>query len=323
MLLLVGSLTSTARADESQASVAFACKTFTFTFTGFPNVAKNRVTMWTRVDGALSSPVTYFFDGSTGSYTWVMNLPPGRHFVDGRTNWKTHNVKGGIDRSAVVNCGVETEFSITKLQKKHGGSEAFTTGQLFNKPHELGQIDYEIVVKNNGNVPQTFSNFTDPKCDEGTITGGPGNNPVAVGATTTFFCDHVLTEADAEAGFYTNSAKVTGEPAGGPSKEQESNTVELLLPPPEPGFSIVKKQKLEAMTTPKIPASGPYTTEVLKQGHVGQVVSYEIVVVNTGNVPLSFGPPVIRNAMKARSQAARAHPKSSPANQRRGTAGTP
>ena len=54
--------------------------------------------------------------------------------------------------------------------------EPFTTAQLVNKLNELGQIDYKITVTNTGNVPLKFSNFSDPKCDEGTITGGPGES---------------------------------------------------------------------------------------------------------------------------------------------------
>jgi large repetitive protein len=293
MLVLLATIAPAAQAAEPEATVAFSCKTFTFTFTGFPNLPKNEVKMSIRIDAVVTQTATYKFNGPSATYVFTVNLPPGHHSVDGKASWNHNGVKGGIDRTIAggLNCGQEAEYTIQKLQKKDGGAEPFTTAVLVNAPRELGQIDYEIVVKNTGNVPLTFSSFTDPKCDEGTITGGPGANPVAAQAMTTFFCDHVLSQTDAEAGSYTNTASITAEPAGGPPKEQESNTVVVKLPPPEPGFSILKEQKLEPTTTlPKYPGSGPYTTEVLKQGHVGQVVSYEIIIVNTGNVPLKFGP---------------------------------
>lgn len=292
MLVLVGSMVSTSSAAAAESNVTFTCKTFTFNFTGFPEKPKNTVHLSIRVDG-VTQTATYQFNGSTGTYTFTVNLSPGHHSVDGKATWNTNGVKGGNDRTLAggLNCGAEPEYTLQKLQKKDGSSEPYTTAQLVNKPRELGQIDYEIVFKNTGNVPLTFSNFRDPKCDEGSITGGAGENPVPPQGTITFFCFHVLTAADAEAGFYTNTATITAEPNGGPPKTQESNTVEVLLPPPTPGFSIVKKQKLEPTTTsPKYPGSGPYTTEVLKQGHVGQAVSYEIIIDNTGNVPLTFGP---------------------------------
>jgi hypothetical protein len=292
MLLLAGSMASTAHAETPEATVAFSCKTFTWTFTGFPNLPKNKISLFVRVDGVITQKATAVFNGPTGTYVFTVNLTPGHHSIDSRATWNTNGVKGGRDRTLAngITCGKEPGFAIEKLQKRDSGSEPFTTEQLVNKPNELGQIDYKIVVTNTGNVPLTFSNFSDPKCDEGSITGGPGGNPVAPQESTTYFCFHVLTQADKEAGFYTNTASVTGEPSGGPPIEHTSNTVEVVLLPPEPGFSIVKKQKLEPVVTPKIPGSGPYTTEVLHLGHVGQVVSYEITIVNTGNVTLKFGP---------------------------------
>jgi hypothetical protein len=48
---------------------------------------------------------------------------------------------------------------------------------------------------------------------------------------------------------------------------------------PEPKFTVQKLQRI---------GSGPFTSETLA-GQVGQTVEYEVLLTNTGNVPLSFG----------------------------------
>ena len=53
-------------------------------------------------------------------------------------------------------------------------------------------VEYEILVKNTGNVPLTFSNFVDEHCDAGTLAGGP-SGPVKAGETAIYTCSHVVT----------------------------------------------------------------------------------------------------------------------------------
>jgi hypothetical protein len=293
VVFVLAAVAPAAHAEEAKVVVSFTCKTIKFDFSGFPNLPKNTVTMRIRVDGVITQKATYSFDGPTGSYTFKIILSPGHHGLDGKADWNTNGVKGASDQFLPrgINCGAEPEFETHKLQRLVGGSETYTESQLATKPGEGGTVQYEIVVFNSGNVPLTLSNFTDPKCDEGTISGGPGEAPLASGASTTYFCEHVLTKADEEAGSYTNSASVTGTPpeGDGPPITEETNTVEVVLPPPEPAYTIEKLQKLEPLETkPKIPGSGPYTTATLPLGHVGQTVAYEVVVKNTGNVPLTF-----------------------------------
>ena len=166
------------------------------------------------------------------------------------------------------------EFTIEKFQEVDGSG--LTTKPLSGL---IGQtVDYEIVVKNTGNVPLTFASFTDPHCDSGTIGGGPGSTPVAPGASTTYTCDHVLTSV----GSYVNVATVTGTPEGGAPIVHESKPVEVHVTP-EPDFTIEKVQELQEVGG----SGGTFTTGSLT-GSIGQTVDYEIVVKNTGNVPLTF-----------------------------------
>ncbi len=88
-----------------------------------------------------------------------------------------------------VEVPAEPGFSIEKLQEIAGSGEGFTTEPLTG---HIGQtVDYEIDVKNTGNVPLTFSAFEDEKCEG--ISGGPGASPVEPGGSTTYTCEHVLT----------------------------------------------------------------------------------------------------------------------------------
>ncbi len=168
-------------------------------------------------------------------------------------------------------------FSIVKEQMISGVG-AFTTSTLTGS---VGQtVNYEIIVTNTGNTPLTFSALTDPRCDSGTLSGGPGGNPVAAGGSTTFTCSHVLAAADQAAGSYTNVGTITGTPPGGPPTTTPSNPVVVNIPPtPAPSYSILKEQQ--------IAGSGSFTTSTLT-GSVGQTVLYEVIVTNTGNTPLTF-----------------------------------
>ncbi len=170
----------------------------------------------------------------------------------------------------------EPKFTIEKVQEIRGSGLGFTKDKLTGALNET--VNYEIVVTNTGQVPLTFSNFEDAKCDPGTIAGGPGSSPVAPGESTTYACSHVLLQT----GIYTNVATVTGTPEGEPSFEHKSNQVEVEVPSPshnKPEFVIKKLQR--------IGGSGSFTESPL-MGSIGQTVEYEIILENTGNVPLTF-----------------------------------
>jgi hypothetical protein len=123
---------------------------------------------------------------------------------------------------------IEPEFSIHKLQRVNGEGE-FTAAQL-----EAGvgaEVEYEILVTNTGNEPLTFSEFADPKCDPGTIAGGPGVAMLLPGESTTYTCDHVMVKKDTRKGPYINTASVTGTPPPGDGKpvSHTSNPVEVVI----------------------------------------------------------------------------------------------
>ncbi len=258
-------------------STTVTCTGVTFAYTGFPNAPNNTVTETVRVDGVLVYSGKFVFNGPSASHTVTVHVPPGTHEVRVGAQWKTNGFVGETGRHITfVTCAAEPGFSIEKLQEIGGGGKAFTTAELTGA---VGQtVNYEIVVTNTGNVPLTFGEFTDENCDPGTISGGPGANPVAPGKMTIYTCRHVLVGV----GTYTNTATDTGTPPegdGGPITHT-SNTVVVNVPA-QPGFSIEKRQE--------IAGSGKGFTTAELAGNVGQTVDYEIIVSNTGNVPLTFG----------------------------------
>ena len=152
-------------------------------------------------------------------------------------------------------------FTITKFQQIRESGKGFTAGALVGS---VGQtVDYELIVKNTGNTPLTFSNFTDTKCVE--IVEGA--NELQPGEETTYTCHHVITEV----GDWVNEGTITGTPPDEPPITHTSNQVVVY----DALFKIEKLQRLSS--------DEPFTTFELS-GTVGQVVEYEIVVRNTSEI---------------------------------------
>lgn len=212
-------------------TVAFSCQTVTFSYEGFPQANGNTVTEIVYVDGAPYITRTFSFDGPSGSDAVTLDLPPGHHKLDARAKWKTNGVKGGHDQPDFggVRCGAEPSFTVEKLQRGTPRSP-FTTSTVFGARRQT--IDYEIVVKNTGNVPLVLSGFSDPRCDAGTVAGGPGSTALAPGEASTYTCTHRLTPEDQALGTYENTATVTATPPSGDGAplSEPSNPVLVDLP---------------------------------------------------------------------------------------------
>ena len=93
--------------------------------------------------------------------------------------------------------------------KSSSGCPRTTPFTTFELSGTIGQVvQYEIVVTNTSEIPLMFSALTDPNCQN--ITGGPGNNPVPPGESTTYMCEHALSTV----GQYVNEATVEGNEGG-------------------------------------------------------------------------------------------------------------
>jgi hypothetical protein len=260
--------------ERENAVVTSTCTVVHWTYRKFPNLPSN--TIIEKIEVAHMPPVfqTARFDGEGAVVLSPINPPPGHSRVDTGAKWKGNGIQGGFDIHSRKKCPPAPAFTIEKLQRISG---PFTKSPLSGL---VGQIvEYEMIVRNTGNVPLVFSNFSDPRCDPETIKGGPGSTPLQPGPTpetgesSTFTCSHQLLSTEP----YENNATVTAtpEPGKGSPLTHESNTV--VVNAPSTSFTIEKLQKIE----------GEYTTSPLP-GEVGQTVTYEVIVKNTGNVSLLF-----------------------------------
>jgi len=165
----------------------------------------------------------------------------------------------------------EPTFTIVKRQEIAGTGKGFTTLPLTGA---VGQtVDYQIVVTNTSRVEETFSGFSDPLCDAGTIAGGPGSSALAPGQSTTYTCEHVLTVP----GAYTNEASVTGTSVAGSPLTLDSNQVAVEVP----------EVKVEHTTS-----ISPPTTSVATSG--------EPVKPKSGQLAQCLAAPVLRGASGAK-----------------------
>jgi uncharacterized repeat protein (TIGR01451 family) len=123
-------------------------------------------------------------------------------------------------------------FTTEKLQKLANGGGSYTSSTLTGA---VGQsVDYEVLVKNTGTVALTLTGFTDPGCDTGTSSGGPIGGVLAVGASTSYTCTHVLTSADQTAGSHANVVTLAGTPAEGDESPVTSTTNTVIVDVPTP-----------------------------------------------------------------------------------------
>ena len=138
-------------------------------------------------------------------------------------------------------------------------------------------ITYTFSVENTGNV--TVTNITLADTIGGvTISGGPIST-LAPGAidSTTFSGEYVLTQVDVDAGTFTNVATATGQDPDGDPVEDDDDDVQNL--PQNPVLGIVKLVSRIDSTD-----GVPFLTSVDADG---DVIVYEIVVSNDGNVTLT------------------------------------
>jgi hypothetical protein len=101
-------------------------------------------------------------------------------------------------------------MTIVKLERI-GSTGTFVRGPLTARVGET--VEYEIVVSNTGNTSLKVM-LSDPMCDAGTLAPS-GIQSVAVGATATYFCSHLLVKDNA--GTFANVATATGTSPSGTS----------------------------------------------------------------------------------------------------------
>jgi uncharacterized repeat protein (TIGR01451 family)/gliding motility-associated-like protein len=140
-------------------------------------------------------------------------------------------------------------------------------------PNTIDQVDdvisYDLLITNNGNV--TLSNIvvTDPNAS---VSGSPVAmlNP---GESVTLTATHIVTQADLDAGKVDNTASATGtyhDETGSPQTGTGSGMLSFIL------------SQDASVTLDKVSTTSPNNYD-----EVGDILTYNIVLHNTGNVTLT------------------------------------
>jgi|SRR5581483_8739286 len=124
-------------------------------------------------------------------------------------------------------------------------------------------VDYTMTATNAGNIELHDVGLpSDALCDPGTLHETSGGTVLAVGASATWECSHVVTGGDADP--LVNTAGVSGKDTLGTEVSDTATASTDIL---HPSINVTKTGDAEA--------------------HVGDTIHYTIVVTNTGDTPLT------------------------------------
>jgi hypothetical protein len=164
-------------------------------------------------DGNYSSPAVT--ENTPGTYQWVAS------YSGDANNAAVTASCNAPDESVLVSPPPPSPplppgMIVAKSQKLAGSTSGYTTSII---TAAVGQrVEYQMSVTNTGGVDLALS-FSDPRCDQGTVSGPFGTrNPdgtLAPGKTVDYYCSHVITRADRTAGSFTNTVTIVGTPPSG------------------------------------------------------------------------------------------------------------
>ncbi len=132
-------------------------------------------------------------------------------------------------------------------------------------------IAYTFLVTNTGNVPMTGIVVNDAQLDA--LATCPVTT-LAPGESTTCTGTHTITQAEVDAGVVDNSATVTGTPPGGGT---------TTSPPDTTSTPIVQSPLIAATKTATLTTDGG----IIGLADAGDVITYAVSVLNSGNVTLN------------------------------------
>src|SRR5690606_34758461 len=152
--------------------------------------------------------------------------------------------------------------------------------------HNAGdEVHYTFTERNTGNVTLTNVTVTD---DNATVSGGPISLAPNATDTDSFTAVHEITQADMDAGAVYNIALAEGTTPGGSTVTDESED-------PTPCADCTPDPNCPDCPTTIVPLEQNGEIEVIKTAvlidppyrYAGDVIEYDIVVRNVGNVTLT------------------------------------
>ncbi|MDW8478658.1 MAG: hypothetical protein RML12_00665 [Xanthomonadales bacterium] len=196
----------------------------------------------------------------TGSYTVTQAN------VDAGSVTNTANASGTAPGGATVNAPPASATATASQNPALGLAKTITSGSPFNAAGNV--INYQIVATNTGNVTLTNVSITDPLL--GTLSCTPAQPAtLAPGQTLTCTGSYTVTQANVDAGSVTNTANASGTAPGG-----------ATVNAPPASATAVANQNPALGLAKTITSGSPYSA-------AGNVISYQLVATNTGNVTLT------------------------------------
>ncbi|PYF76563.1 DUF7507 domain-containing protein [Pedobacter nutrimenti] len=229
-----------------------------FEVTGNTNTALFSVQPSVAADGTLTYTPAF---GQTGTATITLVL---------KDNGGTLN--GGNDTSAPQTFII----TINPANPAIVLTKAVTAGPAPTKAGDV--INYTLVVRNTGDIDLSNVVVTDTGIDAGSLS--PVSIPaLAKGASATLTAQYTLKQADIDAGMYSNQASVTAKDPGNNNVTDPKSDDPNTPAPDDP--TIVYITPVNSMTLTKAAAPGTLVSKA------GDVITYNLVVKNTGNVTLN------------------------------------
>jgi hypothetical protein len=126
-----------------------------------------------------------------------------------------------VSNKVSVEVPPEPGLAVETIQEINGAGTGYTAWPLSGT---VGQtVDYEVIVKNTGNVAVTLAEFRDPHCDFGTFAGPSRSVALPPQEVVTYHCSHMLVEGDLPQ--LSNTAIVTWESSYGPPASATSTVL--------------------------------------------------------------------------------------------------
>jgi len=214
-------------------------------------------------------PVSTFAPGASAAFTAThtvtqADLDAGKVV---NTASATGTFQDAINTPHTVATSDELIFIVTQAASISLNKVSTTNPNTYD---EVGDIlTYDIILTNTGNVTLTDLVITDPAA---TVTGSPVAS-LAPGSSVTVTASHTVTQADLDSEIVTNSATVNAKYYNSDGVEQTVTAID---------FETSLALQSGAVTLSKVSTLNPNTYD-----QVGDILTYNIILSNTGNVTLS------------------------------------
>ncbi len=176
----------------------------------------------------------------------------------------------------------ENNDTPTETEIEESASAELIKTAVLPESIEVGElVTYTFVVNNTGNVKLTNVTVNDAKVAN--ITPASVSS-IASGATATFTGSYVLTQSDVDARIVTNTAEVTATTPDGTvvTDVSDNNTPDK----DEDGDGDFGNDPTKTVLTHNPSISISKTSDRDEVGKIGEIITYTIVVTNTGDVTL-------------------------------------